>query len=624
MKKKPTLGRNPGKPRTRAYKLEASSAHIETQVAYRSLVDHSPLGIAIFLDGKVVFCNSSLCSLSGYSREELLGMTAEQAAAVIHPEDRSRVLSIMKKRMAGKALPPGQLLRFMKKNGEIRWVETIARRRKLKGKSVLEINFKDVTERTVAEEAYRSVVENSIQGFAIIQEGRIVFCNEALLRMSGFTRAAAYRLSPEQVAATVHPDDRGRVMTALSDILAGGAAPPAQQIRMLNGKGLVRWVEVLAARTTYNSQPAVQVSYMDVTERREAEAALRESESRFRQLIENTPIAVAILRQGDAFYHNRAYVRMFGYEDARELAGRSFFGQIAPRFRKEAKERALRGSRGAPETKEFESMGLRKDGTEFPFRAAITVLNFADGPATVAFVTDTTAQKDFEQKLGDSHLKLRNLATHLLSAREAERKSVARKIHDELGQLLTALKMDLRWIEKRLKSSDPGVLEKIRVTSGLANQAIEIVHRIASDLRPVMLDDLGLPAAIEWLGSEFARRTGISCNTEVAIHESRFGGNSATALFRIVQESLSNVARHSSASHTSILLRETYGRLEVIIEDDGVGITAEQAAASTSLGLIGMRERVEGLGGELMVQGLKGKGTTVHVTIPLTAESGLA
>jgi PAS domain S-box-containing protein len=414
------------------------------------------------------------------------------------------------------------------------------------------------------------------------------------------------------------------VMTALGDILAGGGAPPGQKIRMLNRQGQVRWVEVLAARTTYNSRPAVQVSYMDITGRCEAEAALRESESRFRTLMENAPVAIGISRPGEADYRNRAHVQMFGYEDAGELAGRSFSDQIAPRFRKEATERVLRRKRGLPAETEFESVGLRKDGTEFPFRAAFTVLDLGDGPASVAFITDITAQKDYEQKLGDSHLKLRNLATHLLSAREAERKSVAREIHDELGQLLTALKMDLRWIEKRLGSFSHGVPEKIKGTLDLVDQTIDIVHRISSNLRPVMLDDLGLPAAIEWLGGEFSRRTGISCVTEVTLHESRIGGNSATALFRIVQESLSNVGRHSRASHTSILLRESNGRLEIIVQDDGIGITAEQAAASTSFGLIGLRERIEGLNGEMTVRGQKGKGTTVHITIPLPTAGGLA
>ncbi len=154
MKKKPTLRRTSVKQRTHASETKASSERIEAEDTYRSLVDNSPLGIAILLDGKVVFCNRSLCTLSGYSREELLAMTAEQAAAVIHPEDRSRVLSVMQNRLDGKDLPPGQLLRSMKKTGEVQWVETLSRRTEFKGRPALEISYMDVTERIIAEEAY--------------------------------------------------------------------------------------------------------------------------------------------------------------------------------------------------------------------------------------------------------------------------------------------------------------------------------------------------------------------------------------------------------------------------------------------------------------------------------------
>jgi len=622
MKKKPACRPESGKPCPHAHTLEASRKRNGAAGPYRSLVDNSPLGIAILQDGKVVFCNAALETLSGYSRKELLGMTADQAAAVIHPEDRQRVISVMQNRLSGKDFPPGHLLRSLKKTGEVQWMETLSRRSEFKGRPALEINFMDVTERIIAEEAYRSLVENSIQGIAIMQEGRIVFCNEALLKMNGFTREEIYGQTPEEIITTVHPEDRGRVVSSMSQILTGQSAPPGQQIRIFDRQRRVRWVEALASGTTYHNRPAVQVSYMDVTGRHEAEAALQKSESRFRELIEEAPVAIGISRQGEAVYRNRAHVWLFGYADASELVGMSFADQIAPRFRRDATESALRRTQGLPTETEFESVGLRKDGTEFPFRSAVTVLNFADGPATVTFITDLTAQKDFEQKLGDSHLKLRNLATHLLSARELERKSVAREIHDELGQYLTAFKMDLSWIEKRLRSSDVEILEKIRTTSGLTDHAIDIVHRIASDLRPVMLDDLGLPAAVEWLAGEFSRRTGIACDTHVTIHESRIAGNSATALFRIVQEGLSNAGQHSHASHVFVLLREAEGRLEVILGDDGIGITSEQASAPTSFGLIGMRERVEGLGGELSVRGLTGKGTTVHVTIPLAAEGG--
>jgi len=353
-------------------------------------------------------------------------------------------------------------------------------------------------------------------------------------------------------------------------------------------------------------------------------SALLESDARFRALIDDAPGAIGISRLGTTVYINRAFLRMFGFEDSGELIGRPITDQIAPRLREDVMARALQRSRGLPAETEYESVGLRKDGVEFPFKASAAILDLADGPATAAFITDITAQKEFERKLGDSHARLRNLATHLLSAREAERKSVAREIHDELGQLLTALKMDLRWIEKRLESSGHSALEKLWGTLGLVDQAIDVVHRISSDLRPGMLDDLGLAAAIQWLETEFSRRTGISCTAKVTVPEPRILGNAAIALFRVVQEALSNVGRHSGASHASILLRESDGHLEVTIEDDGVGITAEQAAASSSFGLIGMRERVEGLRGELTVRGQEGKGTTVLVTIPIAAEGGPA
>ncbi len=594
----------------------------ESQRRYQTLLESIQEGIwAIDARGVTTFVNPSLARMLKYPVEEMIG---KPFFDFMSEENKPRARMYLELRLKG--ISEHHEFTFRRGDGTCVYTELSASPlRDAEGSITGALaTVVDVTEQRTIEEAYRSLVENSIQGFAIMQEGRIVFCNEALARMSGYTREESYRMSAEEVAATVHPEDRDRVMTGMREILGGRGPLPGQQIRILNKKGEAHWVEVLASLTTFNSKPALQVSYMDVTERREAEAALHESEARFRTLIEKAPVAIGISRQGSIVYANCAFQRMFGFEDAGELIGRPIADQIAPRLREEAMERALRRSRGLPAETEYESVGLRKDGTEFPIRAAVTVLDLADGPASVGFIADISAQKEFEQKLGDSHARLRNLATHLLSVREAERKSVAREIHDELGQLLTALKMDLRWIEKQLGSSGHNVLEKIEGTLGLVDQAIDIVHRISSNLRPGMLDDLGLATAIEWLGAEFSQRTGISCDATVTIPEFRIGGNSTTTLFRIVQEALSNIGQHSGASHASILIRESGGRLEVTIEDDGIGITMEQAAASTSFGLIGMRERVEGLRGQLTVRGQEGKGTTVHATIPLPAEGGLA
>jgi PAS domain S-box-containing protein len=239
-------------------------------------------------------------------------------------------------------------------------------------------------------------------------------------------------------------------------------------------------------------------------------------------------------------------------------------------------------------------------------------------------IRDVTQQKKSETQYEDSRRKMRNLAVHLLHAREEERKKVAREIHDELGQILLALKMDIQWIEKRLDPAPPQLRDKIQATIELADQTIKIVHRIASDLRPGILDDLGLAAAIDWLAADFARRNGIPCHVDFTAQMARLGGNSSTTLFRIIQEGLSNVALHAQASIASVEIWEAEGALVLRIHDDGHGITEEQAGSPLSLGLIGIRERVQELGGAMTILGKPGNGTTLTVTIPLPAEGGLA
>jgi signal transduction histidine kinase len=176
--------------------------------------------------------------------------------------------------------------------------------------------------------------------------------------------------------------------------------------------------------------------------------------------------------------------------------------------------------------------------------------------------------------------------------------------------------MDLRWLEKRLDPSQAHLLEKMRGMIGLTDQTIQRVQKISSELRPRMLDDLGLAAAIEWLMGDFSRRTGIRCKTAVQVTQSRIGGNSATAIYRIVQEVLTNISRHANASRASVLLREVDERLEVLIRDDGIGISETQATDARSFGLIGIRERAQGLGGNVSIRGETGKGTTVAISIP--------
>ncbi|GAB4548498.1 MAG: hypothetical protein Kow0063_43450 [Anaerolineae bacterium] len=211
---------------------------------------------------------------------------------------------------------------------------------------------------------------------------------------------------------------------------------------------------------------------------------------------------------------------------------------------------------------------------------------------------------------------LRELADYLQNAREEERTLIAREIHDEFGQALTALKIDLAWVRSRLPEGQTALKEKTTSMLGLIDDAIHLVRRIATELRPGLLDDLGLTAAIEWQAGEFAERTGIDCELHLGDHEIVHDQNLATTLFRILQEALTNVARHAKADRVRIDLIEEPDAVTLIVHDDGVGITQEQVANRASLGLVGIRERVRFWDGQVTFEGAPGQGTTVTVRMP--------
>jgi signal transduction histidine kinase len=216
-----------------------------------------------------------------------------------------------------------------------------------------------------------------------------------------------------------------------------------------------------------------------------------------------------------------------------------------------------------------------------------------------------------EERAADDEQKMRALSERLLVVQEEERSRIARELHDDLGQALTALKMDVIGLLEKSNARSP-VAERILRT---LDHTVTSVQRISAELRPSMLDDLGLVAAIEAEARLFEERTGIECELSL-MNDPSLGERDATATYRIVQEALTNVARHSNASRVEIRLRERAEELLLEIRDDGRGLTEEQAGDRTSFGLIGMRERADLLGGTLVFEGVPGRGTIVSVRIP--------
>ncbi len=229
-----------------------------------------------------------------------------------------------------------------------------------------------------------------------------------------------------------------------------------------------------------------------------------------------------------------------------------------------------------------------------------------------------------EDQLRRSHEQLRALTSYLQHVREEERTRISREVHDELGQALTGLKMDLSMLAGHLPRHDRALHQKIKAMLSGIDSTIHTVRRISTELRPGILDSLGLVAAIEWQASEFQTRTGIACNVTTTVSDTLWDQDFTTAFFRIFQETLTNIIRHAGATRVEVWLAVEAGWLVLAVKDNGRGITEEQITNTRSIGLIGMHERAALVGGELVLLGAPGGGTTVTVRIPLPASSPTA
>ena len=317
---------------------------------------------------------------------------------------------------------------------------------------------------------------------------------------------------------------------------------------------------------------------------------------------------------------NRAAEAMF--RCARELALGDRLDRFIPsRFRDVHRTHIEQfGDTGETRRRMGENMvlwALRADGSEFPIEASISHTREPDKRLFTVILRDVTQRKAQEDALRHQQQELRELSARVLEAREEEKTMIARELHDELGQLLTALKMDLDWLREKVPAGE--MAQKMELMNAVLDRTVGSVRRIAADLRPLMLDDLGLADAAAWLVEDFESRSGIRCKLDKSEDDALDGiaRDVATTVYRALQESLTNVARHSGAKNSWVLLRIEDGTLRLEVEDDGRGMPAAAQAGSRSLGLKGMRERVHYHGGVLEVTQAPRGGTRVKVRVPL-------
>lgn len=375
--------------------------------------------------------------------------------------------------------------------------------------------------------------------------------------------------------------------------------------------------------TSIGTQIAIAISKAKLFEEMKAQQrALRRSEEQHRNLFENVPIgAYRTTPDGYILMANPALIQMLKYTSFDELASRNLeevgFETSFPRSQfKELLERK-------GEVKGLEYNWVRHDGTIISVRENARAVRGQNGDILYyeGTVEDITEYKLAEEKLKSSHEQLRALAAALQSAREEERSRIAREIHDNLGQALTGLKMSLSWLHKKLsEKGDEVVRSEIASMSKLIDTTIQTVREISTDLRPGVLDDLGLTAAIEWQAQEFQTRIGIRCRFTTSLENITLDKHHSTAIFRILQEALTNVARHANANRVNISLRENADNLILEVRDNGKGITENEVSNPRSLGILGMKERALLLGGDVKIIGTLEKGTTVSVQIPVKGQ----
>jgi PAS domain S-box-containing protein len=611
---------------------QADEALRQSEARYRAIVeDQTELVCRVLPGGRYTFVNEAYCRYFDLKSEELIGRTFQP---FIYPEDAVKVNQLLASITPNN--PVGTLEhRVVLPDGEVRWQQWTERGIFDEQGRLLEFQCvgRDVTQRKQAEERLmeseaqlRLLTELIPQHVWTGFPGNVAdFRNQRWLDYTGMTIEEARE---QGWMTALHPDDHGPVLNAIREASSQKRNYEVEE-RLRRHDGQYRWF-LARAIPQLDEEGNIIMWYgtnTDIEDRKQAEEALRLSEDKFSKAFRSSPDAFAISRQGDGMILevNERWEEILGYTRDEAVGRTAWELQIYLDPGERVRLISLVRERGS--VRDFEVDIRKKSGEIRNVLVSAEPIMIRDEPCLILILRDVTERKrtgealrESEEALRKSYARIEDLAGRLIAAQEDERRHIARELHDDLNQQVAALAIGISRLKRQLTDAGPAVQEQIAKLREKTDWLSERIRQVSHELHSSILQHIGLPAALNSYCAEFSDREGITVTLDIQDGVEAVSPDAALCLYRIAQESLHNIARHSGARSAIVALAQVNGAIELRVADQGAGFDPGQAREGRGLGLVSMEERVKLLHGNFVLTTRPGEGTELKAQIPLRGD----
>ncbi len=584
---------------------------LEELLLKNNAIQNSISGIGLSdLNGNVIYANSSLVKMWGASSEsDLIGMNLVdcfEGERVYQSIENLRTIGHDRGEDIGKRLD-GTLFN-VEFSANVVFDD--------KGNPTCMFgSFLDITERKrlevslkESETLFRELAENAPGGIVLLgPDNKYKYGSPSIKRMMGYDPEFVIGKDPEE---HTHPDDLPFLLPKLNELIASPGNNFTAQYRFKHADGTWRWVESTFSNLYHVEYVnAMVINFQDITERIRSEEEI----SKLTRAVEQSSVSVVITDlKGDIEYVNPNFTKVTGYT-FEEVKGKNTRILKSGNTAKEQYE-DLWHTIASGNVWRNEISNKKKDGTIFWESVSISPVIDKHHKIThfIALKEDITERKKAEAELHEAYQKEKQLIEHLQNIREEERAKISREFHDEIGQHLTVLKMDVAWLFKKTENlNDAGLSDRLNGLKDLLDDTVKSFRRILSDLRPVLIDDIGLEAAMDAFIKDFQAKNGITTEFIVHLNDNAFPENINLTLYRILQESLNNINKHADAKNVFISIKELNNNVVLTVIDDGIGFDTTKSKSKSSFGIMGMEERIKMIGGEFEISSVLEEGTTL-------------